>query len=461
MTRRASCSGWPSARTARLLAAAGADGTLRLWNVAAPGHPVLVSALLPADSSDPLYAAEFSPDGKLLAAAGAGRVVTLWEISGTKAVRLARPLSGPAATAYSIAFSPDSATLAAASTDGTIRLWHVADPAPGRADGAPLVTPGGTYPNSVAFSPDGRTLAAGTNAGTVWLWHLPGTAALAAGAAPAALPGMPLTGPANSVSGVAFSPDGEELAASSKDLKVWLWRVGPAAPFADGTLTGSLNWVNTVAFSPDGRSLAAGTSGANVLVWSLATRRVTAKLPHPQPVTSVTWDGPDRIAAASADGTVSLWALPSAVLVTGSAPTQLAYAPGGGTLAVGGDGSVQLWDTASRTLLASRALPRDDVRQRDGVPPARRAGGAAPRGRGLERNGRVAQREHAGPGRASPHGDQRTRGRRIGGVQPGRPAAGHRRGRRVRALVRRDRPRAPPAAHGGRAGQATPTPSTP
>ena len=359
----------------RLLAAAGADGTLRLWDVAAPGRPALLSDLLPASSSDPLYAAAFSPDGKLLAAAGANHVVTLWAFSGTKAVRLAQPLSGPAKTVYSIAFSPDSATLAAASTDGTVWLWHVADPSRATRDGAPLVTPGpGTYPNSVAFSPDGRTLAAGTSAGTLWLWHLPGPAALAAGAAPAALPGMPLTGPADSVSGVAFSPDGSELAASSKDFKVWLWRVKPGRAVPDGSLTGAGNWVNTVAFSPDGRSLAAGTSDAKVLVWSLATRQVTAKLPHPQPVTSVAWDGPDRIAAGGADGTVSLWALPSAVLAIGSAPTQLAYGPGGGTLAVGGDGSVQLWDTASRALLASRPLPATTYANATAFRPARAGG---------------------------------------------------------------------------------------
>jgi WD40 repeat protein len=340
----------------RLLAAAGEDGSLRLWNVTAPGHPVLVSALLPANSRDPVYAAAFSPDGKLLAAAGASRAVSLWEISGTKAARLAKPLPGPASAMYSVTFSPDSATLAAASTDGTVWLWHVADPARATRDGAPLVTRG-TYPNSVAFSPDGRTLAAGTNAGTTWLWSLPGAAALAAGAAPAALPHMPLTGPAQSVSGVAFSPDGNELAAASKDLKVWLWRFTSGRAVPDGTLTGAGDWVNAVAFSPDGRSLAAATSGANVLVWSVATRLVTAKLPHPPPVTSVAWDGPGRIAAGAADGTVSLWALPPAVLAAGTAPTQLAYGPGGGTLAVGGVGSVQLWDTASRTLLASRALP--------------------------------------------------------------------------------------------------------
>jgi WD40 repeat protein len=168
---------------------------------------------------------------------------------------------------------------------------------------------------------------------------------------------MPFSGPSDPVSGVAFSPDGSELAASSKDEKVWLWRVKAGRAIPDGTLTGAGNWVNSVAFSPDGRSLAAGTSGANVLVWSLATRRVTAKLPHPPPVTSVTWDGRSRIAVAGADGTVCLWVLPSPVLATVSAPTQLAYGPGGGTLAVGGDGSVQLWDTVSRTLLASDPLP--------------------------------------------------------------------------------------------------------
>jgi len=107
----------------------------------------------------------------------------------------------------------------------------------------------------------------------------------------------------------------------------------------------------------EARQAERGPTVRNVLVWSLATRQVTAQLPHPQPVTSVAWDGSGRVAAAGADGTVSLWALPSAVLATGSPPTQLAYGPGGATLAVGGDGGVQLWDTASRAVLASFPLP--------------------------------------------------------------------------------------------------------
>ena len=54
-----------------LLAVAAADGTLRLWNVASPGHPTPVGAPLAPASDSPLYATAFSPDGKILAAAGA------------------------------------------------------------------------------------------------------------------------------------------------------------------------------------------------------------------------------------------------------------------------------------------------------------------------------------------------------------------------------------------------------
>jgi WD40 repeat protein/transcriptional regulator with XRE-family HTH domain len=339
----------------RLLAATGDDGSLRLWNVALPGRPTLASALTQAGGKWPLYVAEFSPNGKLLAAAGPGPAVTLWEMSGSRATRLHGPIAGKG-DALAIAFSPDSATLAVASRDGTVRLWDVSDPARATADGAPLVIPKSGTPDSVAFSPDGAMLAAGSTAGTAWLWRVPSRASLAAGAAPAPLPGMPLTGPAAEVSGVAFSPDGHEIAASSKDEKVWLWRVRAGHAVPDGTLTGATDWVNTVAFSPDGRSVAAGTSSANVLVWSLATRALSATLPHPLPVTSVAWDGPDRIAAGGADGTICLWSLPPPVLATDGPPTSVAYSPDGHALAVGAS-SVQLWNARSHALLARHALP--------------------------------------------------------------------------------------------------------
>ena len=114
--------------------------------------------------------------------------------------------------------------------------------------------------------------------------------------------------------------------------------------------------MNTVAFSPSGGYLAAGTSEARVLVWNTATRALTATMALPQPVTTVAWDGAGRVAAADADGTASIWTLPSPVLLAGNASASVAYSPDGATMAVGGT-SLELWSAASRTLIASHTLP--------------------------------------------------------------------------------------------------------
>ena len=335
-----------------VLAAAAADGTLRLWDVARPNHPVPLGAtLLPRNRNEPLYSVVFSPAGNLLAAAGAGREVLLWNVANpAHPVRLPVTLSGPRNTVYSLAFSPRRPLLAAGSADQTVRLWNLADPDRPAALGQPLTGPAG-YVQSVAFSPDGRTLAAGSTDKTVRLWDVSDPAH------PVKL-GKPLTGPAKGVYSVAFSPDGKTLAAGSQDDKVWLWEVAsPARPRPDGTLTGDTDWVNVVSFSPDGRSLAAGSSDDQVLVWNLATRAVTATLPQPQPVTTLAWDGVGHLVAGDADGMVRDWILPTPVLDAGGPVNSVAYSPGGRLLAVGSNGGLQIWNPARRTQLAAAAAP--------------------------------------------------------------------------------------------------------
>ena len=336
----------------RLLAVAAADGSLRLWNIASPGHPVPVGAPLDRASDSPLYATAFSPDGQILAVAGAGRTVQLWDVGRTGRPVHLDTLTGPRNTVYSVAFSPDGKTLAAGSADDTVRLWDVSDPAHPAPLGNALTGATG-YVQSVAFAPGGTILAAGSADGTVRLWDV------ARPDSPKPL-GRPLAGPASEVTGVAFSPAGNLLAAASQDHKLWLWRISGGRAIPDGTLAGSVNWLNAVAFSPDGTEVAAGTAVASVLVWNVATRSLTATLPHPQPVTSLAWDGDGRLAAGDADGTVSLWTLPPPVLATGNAPSGVAYSPDGRTLAVGGQ-NVQLWDAVSRMPIATRPLPAGTI----------------------------------------------------------------------------------------------------
>jgi WD40 repeat protein len=106
----------------------------------------------------------FSPDGKTLASAGADGTVRLWDVGTRRA--LDQPLEGHNGVAYGVAFSPDGKTLASAGADGTARLWDVGTRS---ALGQPLEGHDGDV-TSVAFSPDGKTLASAGDDGTVRLW---------------------------------------------------------------------------------------------------------------------------------------------------------------------------------------------------------------------------------------------------------------------------------------------------
>ena len=138
---------------------AAADGTLRLWNVARPGHPAPIGGPLVSNLGPGPAVHQISPDGTVLAAAGADRQVSLWNIADpSRPIPFGKPLAGPANTVYSVAFSPSGHLLAAGSADDTVRLWNVANPlAPTLL--ATLHGPAG-YVESVAFSPSGHLLAA-------------------------------------------------------------------------------------------------------------------------------------------------------------------------------------------------------------------------------------------------------------------------------------------------------------
>lgn len=168
----------------------------------------------------------FSPDDGTLAAAGWEGTVKLWDVRGAKEpgdaddalarLRRTRPwdervaklratLRGPVAQAWSVTFSPDGTTLAAAFEDGTVKLW---DPTTGE-ERADLRHAGPV--RSVAFSPDGRTLAAGCEDGTVTLWD-PGSGK--------AREVVKTDG--SGLTSVAYAPDGKTLAvAAGRDVTLW------------------------------------------------------------------------------------------------------------------------------------------------------------------------------------------------------------------------------------------------
>ena len=107
-------------RLAAASGVAGISGSVHVWNVAEAG----AAMVLEGEHRDLVYAARWSPDGRILATAGYDSKVVLWDAATGKALRT---LAGHNGAVFDVAFSPDGTLLASASGDQTVKVWLVKD----------------------------------------------------------------------------------------------------------------------------------------------------------------------------------------------------------------------------------------------------------------------------------------------------------------------------------------------
>jgi DNA-binding SARP family transcriptional activator/WD40 repeat protein len=244
-----------------LLAVGAADGSVRFVELPSGRvHP------LAGKHAAQVSAMKFSADGRTLVSGDSNGGLIAWDVEHRV---LRERLEGHAAEVSTVVTTPDGrAAISAGSNDGKVAFWDL-DDSRRLVRGVPLASrfvADESTPRGVAVSPDDRTLAVTHEHGTVELLD---TSTLEPRAVLEAFDEIALA--------TDFSPDGRLLAVAGDKGELGLWDARTLAPVR--RLEGLRGWIQALAFSPDGRLVAAGdNSGDNprVLIWDVGGGRRTA-----------------------------------------------------------------------------------------------------------------------------------------------------------------------------------------
>ncbi len=264
-----------------------------------------------------------------------------------------KPKGTPKPQIGALAYRPDGKMLAL----GTYKEVRLVDPATGQT----IATLSGHAEavRAVAFSPDGALLAAAgglpARSGEIKIWDVAGRKEL-----------RTIQGHSDCVYAVAFSPDGKTIATSSYDKLIKLWSVETGQEIR--TFKDHIDAVYALVFTPDGKRLISGAADRTVKVWDVATGERLYTLSEPQDgLNTIALDPSGKVVAAGGlDKTIRTWelgpkggTLVNSLIAHEDAILKLAYSPDGKLIASSG---------ADRTIKIFKASDLTEIKTLSGQP---------------------------------------------------------------------------------------------
>ena len=290
----------------------------------------------------------FTKDGRYLVSASIDKTIRVWDTSTGEVVRVLRGQIGEGTEGkiYAAALSPDNRLLAVGGLlSGSreekcaIRLINFQT-----GEVKALLKGHSNAITGLVFSPDGNQLISVSGDNTARIWNVRTQKILHI-----------LKGHTDRNYVVAFSPDGNLAVTGSDDDTLKLWNAKSGALIK--TLKGHKRYVRSVAFSPNGKYLLSGSGDKSIRMWDGRTGRFIKVLARQNRTVESLSISPDSTKVLTGHGLKSgerlnnVFSIPSGKKITSFAKHDnivlaTAISPDGMTAVTGGgnDNEIYLWD---------------------------------------------------------------------------------------------------------------------